>query len=280
MKLRIFVRILLHLVWKHSEADFTARYSPLLLEQMPVPRGTHVQWDISSPLSVVFYCLEQTEERHIHLGYRLLTLVRFVSRSLSSRFALSAYLKLVNLTSTIYLDFSMFVTMVSQHMKMMPANEVTAHLSGLPSTPATLRFKISLYQSILVASQRQNTASKPIAKPKARARQTQTSKRTSTAALVEETDASSSPTTIASAHALPSFSDLLDALRATGVRPEEDRSLYKLHFLIVNGLFRSAGPNGNPQWSEFIASEEFRECVRENVQPKHCTILDHLVSTW
>ncbi|KIK09887.1 hypothetical protein K443DRAFT_671197 [Laccaria amethystina LaAM-08-1] len=70
------------------------RHSPLLVEQLPPPRGeSATRWDTTAPLDVVFYCLEQSDLRRQRIGYRLMTLM-------------------INLTSTIYLDLSMFAASV------------------------------------------------------------------------------------------------------------------------------------------------------------------------
>lgn len=53
------------------------RHSPLLLSQIPAPRGgVGLRWDVEAPLEIVFFCLHQTDERRKLMGARLMALVR------------------------------------------------------------------------------------------------------------------------------------------------------------------------------------------------------------
>ena len=53
-----------------------ARHSPILLSQIPPPRGgSGARWEADAPLDVVFYCLEQTHPKRRTMGARLMTLV-------------------------------------------------------------------------------------------------------------------------------------------------------------------------------------------------------------
>jgi hypothetical protein len=53
-----------------------ARHSPILLSQIPPPRGgSGARWEADAPLDVVFYCLEQTQPKRRTMGARLMTLV-------------------------------------------------------------------------------------------------------------------------------------------------------------------------------------------------------------
>lgn len=54
-----------------------AVYSPLLLSQLPTPRGgKEARWELDAPIDVIFYCLRQNEERRQLMASRLMTLVR------------------------------------------------------------------------------------------------------------------------------------------------------------------------------------------------------------
>jgi hypothetical protein len=53
-----------------------ARYSTLLLDQLPPPRGDSVaRWNFEDTLNIVVHCLEQVELRRQRLGHRLMALV-------------------------------------------------------------------------------------------------------------------------------------------------------------------------------------------------------------
>lgn len=55
--------------------SYLARYSPLLLSQIPPSRTAGGRWEVGTPLEIVLHCLGQTEEKQASLGVRLMTLV-------------------------------------------------------------------------------------------------------------------------------------------------------------------------------------------------------------
>ncbi|KAL4247947.1 hypothetical protein ABKN59_008921 [Abortiporus biennis] len=117
-----------------STIDGLPQFSPLLLSQIPPPRsGTGGRWDIDSPLGIVSYCIAQDNEHHKLLGVRLLTL-------------------LINLTSTIYVDFPMFLNATcSRLLSSLSWNNLSFLLMSLPSTASTtlLNFKLIFYRKFL-----------------------------------------------------------------------------------------------------------------------------------
>jgi len=108
-----------------------APYSPLLLSQIPPPRNeTGLRWDVEAPLDVAFFALQQPDLRRRTMGVRLLTL-------------------LINLASTKYVDFPIFLNAVSSRVFALPTSGIASLLSALPPSRAVLRFKLALYKNYL-----------------------------------------------------------------------------------------------------------------------------------
>lgn len=54
----------------------TARHSPLLLSQLPLPRGTkEARWEVDAPLDIALFALSFDDCERKMMGTRLLTLV-------------------------------------------------------------------------------------------------------------------------------------------------------------------------------------------------------------
>jgi hypothetical protein len=88
-------------------------------------------------------------------------------------------------------------------------------------------------------------------------------------------------TSIASNHPVPNLAEILDVLRVEAKLPAADSSLFKIQFVIANGLYRNLGLNEkDPQWSAFVKSEEFCSAIRENTVTRHHAVLDYLKSMW
>ena len=53
----------------------SARYSPLLVKQIPPPSVGITRWDTSEPLKLIFFAIQKEDPRKKRMGYRLLNLV-------------------------------------------------------------------------------------------------------------------------------------------------------------------------------------------------------------
>ncbi|TBU33794.1 hypothetical protein BD309DRAFT_947426 [Dichomitus squalens] len=132
-----------------TERKEEVHYSRLLLRQIPPSRPeTAPRWDMRMPLDVVFHALEQEHEAQRSLGIRLLTL-------------------LINLTSTPFVDFPMFLNAVSARVSSLPVDALSYLFAALPLTRTIARFKVMLCRHALGGNQT-DSSSKP--KPQARAR--------------------------------------------------------------------------------------------------------------
>ncbi|EJF65301.1 hypothetical protein DICSQDRAFT_166348 [Dichomitus squalens LYAD-421 SS1] len=135
-------------LFESDEAATKLHYSRLLLRQIPPSRPeTAPRWDMRMPLDVVFHALEQEHEAQRSLGIRLLTL-------------------LINLTSTPFVDFPMFLNAVSARVSSLPIDALSYLFAALPLTHTIARFKIMLCRHALGGNQAASS-SKP--KPQARA---------------------------------------------------------------------------------------------------------------
>lgn len=67
----------------------SVKYSPLLLSQLPQPRGGETsRWEVDPPLDVIFHCRQQRSEKEKLMGSRLLTLVSLISDCVRKKFDL------------------------------------------------------------------------------------------------------------------------------------------------------------------------------------------------
>ncbi|KAM5531590.1 hypothetical protein V8D89_014759 [Ganoderma adspersum] len=131
------------------ERNGQVRYSPLLLRQIPPSRPEMApRWDVRMPLDVAFHALEQEQELQRSLGVRLLAL-------------------LINLTSTAFVDFSMFLSTISTRISSLSVDALSYLFAALPLTRVVAQFKVMLCRQALGGNQ---TASGARPKPQARAR--------------------------------------------------------------------------------------------------------------
>ncbi|KAI0775740.1 hypothetical protein BD413DRAFT_531139 [Trametes elegans] len=140
-------------LFEHDEAGVEqtgqARYSPLLLEQIPPSRAERApRWDVELPLDVAFYALEQDSETRRSLGVRLLAL-------------------LINLGSTTLLDFPMFLNATSTRVSGLPLETLSYLLSALPVTHTAAQFKVRLCRHALGGGTAA-ASSKALPQPRAR----------------------------------------------------------------------------------------------------------------
>ncbi|KAF9010495.1 hypothetical protein BDQ17DRAFT_1346323 [Cyathus striatus] len=135
-----------------TESCGLLHHSPLLIDQIPPPRaGSTIRWDTSSPLRIVFFCLEQSELRRRVMGARLLTL-------------------LINLGNARHLDLQLFVGSVQSRLSTSGDEVWSSILSNLIPSPSVHRFKVSLFQKIINESITKGTDTLPrTARPRPRA---------------------------------------------------------------------------------------------------------------
>ncbi|KAG9316385.1 hypothetical protein JVU11DRAFT_2418 [Chiua virens] len=77
----------------------TEKFSPLLLSQIPPPRGsTGPRWDAGAPLDIIFHAITQEDGERREMAVRLLTLVRLHNKS-DGFGARTGLLQLINLGS-------------------------------------------------------------------------------------------------------------------------------------------------------------------------------------
>ncbi|KAL0571342.1 Superkiller protein 3 [Marasmius crinis-equi] len=183
-----------------AEREGLPRYSPFLLDQIPVPRGErNLRWEVDAPLDIMFSCLGASESRQL-LGVRLLSLI-------------------INLSCTSYFDFQAFL--VSVYKRVSARSNILdlflTLMSRLPSTQAVLRFKVAFLHRCIGPTAAANAgASSKTARPKPQVR-VQPKQRRRGEAVPEptpsETPNQNQPT--ASRPAMPSFVDISEALEGS-----------------------------------------------------------------
>ncbi|KAH6914297.1 hypothetical protein BKA70DRAFT_661759 [Coprinopsis sp. MPI-PUGE-AT-0042] len=106
-----------------EEAD-NVRYSSLLLDQLPPPRGGSVtRWNLEDTLNIVVHCLEQVDMRRQRLGHRLMAL-------------------LINLTGTIYVEIDTLVTTAYKRLLVADRTDFfDCVLANIPPSYTVQRFK-------------------------------------------------------------------------------------------------------------------------------------------
>ncbi|KAG7452352.1 uncharacterized protein BT62DRAFT_1000090 [Guyanagaster necrorhizus] len=174
-------------------------YSELLLSQIPPTRdGKGPRWELSTPLDVVFCCLKQENESYRKLGARLMTL-------------------LINLSLTIHLDYSIFVSSVFSRLSTTSTDSFVYLMLSLAPFSSVLRFKISLCQHFLRDHDRHvnNLPARP--KPQARAPPRARGSNTTTLPFAERPATEATVQFVARKVALPSAKEIarLAGLEAT-----------------------------------------------------------------
>ncbi|KAK7687062.1 hypothetical protein QCA50_009562 [Cerrena zonata] len=114
-----------------TEREGRARYSPLLLSQIPTSRTAGGRWEVGTPLEIILHCLGQTKEEYLSLGIRLMTL-------------------LINLTNCDDLNVNMFMTAACSRLSSLDSSQLAYLLSRLPREPNNvLQFKLVLCRGLL-----------------------------------------------------------------------------------------------------------------------------------
>ncbi|KAK0481666.1 hypothetical protein IW261DRAFT_1471894 [Armillaria novae-zelandiae] len=124
-------------------------FSELLLSQIPPTRDGKARWELSAPLDVVFCCLQQRNDNYRKLGARLMAL-------------------LINLSLTIHLDHSIFVSSVFSRLSTTSTDLFVYLMLSITPSPSMLRFKVSLCQHFL--RNHDGHVSNILARPKPQAR--------------------------------------------------------------------------------------------------------------
>ncbi|KAF8844655.1 hypothetical protein BDN67DRAFT_894529 [Paxillus ammoniavirescens] len=130
-----------------ANQNLAAKFSPLLLSQIPPPRGgTGPRWEVDAPLDILFYCVQQEDRQRREMSTRLLTL-------------------LVNLSLTADFDLQMFTAAVTTRLYSSSPQVVRTLMESLPKTIPVLTFKIALCQKFLSAAPSVSAVAKPRPKP-------------------------------------------------------------------------------------------------------------------
>ncbi|EAU91498.1 hypothetical protein CC1G_01987 [Coprinopsis cinerea okayama7 len=137
-----------------NERNDSSRYSRILLEQLPPPRGgkSGTRWDFSDILNIVVHCFDQTDVRKKDLGYRLMAL-------------------LVNLTNSNNVELETLVTSV--YKRLMAAGRPDFFdllLSNIPVSESVWRFKACLCLKVAtdgISSKNDSARLRPRPQPRA-----------------------------------------------------------------------------------------------------------------
>ncbi|KAI3608067.1 antiviral protein [Moniliophthora roreri] len=225
-----------------AEAEGMPRHSPLLLNQLPQPKGRNLRWEVDTPLNIVFTCMSEDERRQL-LGVKLLSMI-------------------LNLACTTYFDFQAFVISVYKRVAADIPDEFLSLLSSLPPTPSVLRFKVAFFQKCIgpSTSTRPPPRPKPQARtiPKARGRQDPTSPE-----ILASVD--SSVQSVASKPFLPPFADICQALE----KPQKSHSAnatIKFELLVSYGTLQSqfTGTDRDSEWTGLLRSGRWRQLLNNS----------------
>ncbi|KIK99059.1 hypothetical protein PAXRUDRAFT_30748 [Paxillus rubicundulus Ve08.2h10] len=130
-----------------ASQNSAAKFSPLLLSQIPPPRGgTGPRWEVDAPLDIFFYCVQQEDRQRREMSTRLLTL-------------------LVNLSLTPDFDLQMFTAAVTTRLYSSSPQVVRTLMESLPKAVPVLTFKVALCQKFLSTTPSTSGVIKPRPKP-------------------------------------------------------------------------------------------------------------------
>ncbi|KAF9244949.1 hypothetical protein BU15DRAFT_41638 [Melanogaster broomeanus] len=165
-----------------------AKFSPLLLSQIPPPRGgAGPRWEVDAPLDLIFYCVEQEASQRRGMSTRLLTL-------------------LVNLSLTPDFDLQMFTAAVTARLYSSSPQVVQFLMDSLPKTIPVLTFKVALCQKFLSTAPSVSGGIKPRPKPLSRRAPRRDSGATSS--TTEANVAQTGTNAAATKSAVPAVSDI------------------------------------------------------------------------
>ncbi|KAF9267374.1 hypothetical protein L218DRAFT_684239 [Marasmius fiardii PR-910] len=249
-----------------TEKKGLPRHSPLLLEQIPAPKGErNLRWEVDAPLDIVFLCLKVPESRQL-LGARLFTLI-------------------VNIANTTYFDFHAFIIGVYKWVAAQSdiLDDFLILLTRLPLTTAVLRFKVAFLQKCIAPT----TTSSRACRPKPQARAAPKPKRREETPTVSADSETPPPHRIASKPALPSFADLSKALKNPENKLRLTNNTVCFELLVSYGILQSqiAASERDSEWVELGDNDNWEALLREvfkdgdNVDDFR-TALTSLRTTW
>ncbi|KAI0071123.1 hypothetical protein K474DRAFT_1669361 [Panus rudis PR-1116 ss-1] len=129
-----------------TERTGKPRHSPLLLRQIPPSRSSFGgRWDVTMPMEIIRYCLQENVERRKDLGIRLLSI-------------------LINVAITDHMDAPMIFTAICSRIATLPPNIIDFVLIALPQSPICAQFKVFLCRYLLKdpsTGAANNTGSRP-----------------------------------------------------------------------------------------------------------------------
>ncbi|KAL1669771.1 hypothetical protein GGF50DRAFT_24704, partial [Schizophyllum commune] len=233
-----------------TEAQHTAPFAPLLLTQIPPPKANGMtRWETDAPLNIVFYCLDQAEDRRVRVGLRLMTL-------------------LANLAAAGQIDGGIFTSAVVSRLAAKPAELFSRLFAGLPATTSVARFKVALCRNLLAGSRQATKGPRP--KPQARARP-RTSNVSRAAAANAEPPKPEGESTIPRTEPLPlpELSELLQLVERTTYDKQilsDLDAFYRVKFELLSSYayLQGVGPttgDGDTPWVLATADGSVRKAV-------------------
>lgn len=137
---------------RNTEMKSGAKYSPLLLSQIPFPRGgSGPRRDVDAPLDIVFCCISQDSIWRRTMGTRLFTL-------------------LIHLIHTSEFDAQVLIATVSARLHSASPEAVVGLSTSLPKTTPVLTFQVALSHKYLSGFSVGSVVVSNRPKPRARAR--------------------------------------------------------------------------------------------------------------
>ncbi|KAF5326265.1 hypothetical protein D9611_000039 [Ephemerocybe angulata] len=245
-----------------SEQKDGLRYSPLFLEQLPLPRGGSVtRWDFSIVINVILYSFEQEDSRRQMIGFRLMKLLN-------------------NLSNTIYVEHPLLVNSVYKSLlvALSDPRHLQDILSGLGASPSCERFKISFYMKLLgdvttppASLQQANIRPRPQTRPAPKPRMLGTSD----VPKNPVPEPSSSPQGVASKYILPPSTEVLQCVEAPRPqflpKPFDDRLIFFAKFQLVNSfasLQELQSPEVRLEWDRSIQDGKVAACLKRAFPPE------------
>ncbi|KAJ7594012.1 hypothetical protein C8J56DRAFT_925766 [Mycena floridula] len=242
----------------------TPQHSPLLLTQIPVARDKVARWELKAPLDIVFYCLAQTDERRRTMGGRLMTL-------------------LINLSSTIYLDYPLFLTSVFTRLASLTSLQLSNFFGTLRNSAAVLKFKIALCQKFIVTT---SATIAPVVRPRPKAHARPPPKAVRAGEPSNLKPESVVETSIARKHNVPSSAEILRITQLDIPSTADDSHLrLRLELLISYGTYQAQCEPGekDPEWPTLMKNGQvlgsFPTTNDESCDSYKAT-LNTLISVW
>ncbi|TRM69450.1 hypothetical protein BD626DRAFT_474101 [Schizophyllum amplum] len=222
-------------------------FSRLLLTQIPLPRASGITpWETDAPLNIVFYCLEQVEERRARVGLRLMTL-------------------LVNLAAAGQIDANIFSTAVVARLAAQPADLLSQFFAGLSASAGIARFKVAVCRNLLAGAKQTTKAPRPKPQARARPRTSNVSKAASSNIAPAEPKEAESAMPRSEPLPLPETSELLQLVEQTAydkhLLSSEDAA-YRVKFeLLCSYAYLQGQLFGDGSWARALADNSVGRAV-------------------